>query len=77
MVRYVIALKRGVAQKDAGDWKEIVKNTQGVTVLGRTSGKRLQIEAGFDAIGVIRHKLGGICEIERYIEHHHELGGEA
>ena len=68
-MRYVISLKRGIAEKNASDWREIVKNTQGVVVIGDVTAKRLFIEAGFDAIGVLLHKLGSICHVERSIDH--------
>lgn len=67
-MRYVVQLKRGVSSTDSVGWKERVKNTHGVRIIGSTETDTLVIEAGFDAYKLLLHQLGKICYIEKDLQ---------
>jgi hypothetical protein len=66
-VRYFVWAKKDANPADTLGWKEKVKNTPGVMVIGPMENDRLLIEAGFDPINLLRHQLGAVCNFEREI----------
>jgi len=72
-MRYIIRPKKDAKPSDILGWKEKVKNTPGVIVIGPMENDRLLIEASFDPINLLRHQLGAVCSFEKEIRARHDV----
>jgi len=67
---YVIAVKREQRDTVPADWKQIVRDTPGVSVMGDASPFRLQVRASPDAIAVIRDRCSAYLHVEELNLHY-------
>jgi uncharacterized protein YcgL (UPF0745 family) len=65
---YIVAVRRDQRHAVPEDWLERLEATEGVTVLGATSG-RARIEADAEGVRRLRVGLGAYLHIEPIIEH--------
>lgn len=72
---YVVAIRRSQRQLAPEDWLDRLRSTEGVSVVGSSSG-RAQITADAQALARVRDELGTYLLIEPLIQHYPSEGDD-
>lgn len=64
MMKYVIAVRRGLRSQVGANWADSIKNVRGLVIVGDANPYRLRIEATERAIAIARRELEAFCHIE-------------
>jgi hypothetical protein len=67
---FAVAIKRDKRGLEPSDWIERVRRTDGVTIVGESSPRRLQITATSAGLEALSRDLGDYAHIEPIIVHH-------
>ena len=64
MVKYIVAVRRGLRSTVDSEWAQPLRDVQGLEIVGDSNPYRLRIEATEPAVQIARQKLGDVCHIE-------------
>jgi hypothetical protein len=67
---YAVAIKRDKRGEEPSDWIERVRGTDGVTIVGESSPRRVQITATSAGLEALSRQLADYAFIEPIIVHH-------
>jgi hypothetical protein len=69
MNTYIIAVKRELRDTAPANWRDLLRDIEGLTIRGAGNSQRVQVEASDEAIAEARRRLGQWCHIEAAIPH--------